>query len=524
MAQPEHRILDKTGMAIAALVALVLGLTSACSPAGSEKEDAAGDGGGTAVVARTGDIDVLDPHKATAFQTVQTLGLIYDRLVTTDKDGKIIPELAESWEVAPDASSVTFTLRDGVTWHDGDPFVAADVKATLDRILDEETAAVARSNLTMVSAVETPDDKTVTLTLSTPNAAILYALASVNASILHAKDITAGTVDREPDGTGPFKFGKWAQGQQLTLKANAKYFDGAPKIETLQFRVIPAESSILAGMRAGRFQLGIVSDPGVAEQAEGSEGMKLQKQPTLAYHALMLNGRRGPLKDVKVRQAISCAIDRQQVVDTAAFGDGEVTGPITSPAYTYDDTQGLPCTPGDTAAAKKLLTEAGHGDGFTVSTIVQSGEYATAAAEAQSVQAQLAEIGVKLKLQQLASAAYVKKWLEADFDTAVALNGGSSDPYLMYGRYFTEGGSLAGPAGLESKELADLLVQGNGTTDEDERQQTYGELQEKLLELSPWVWMFRGDAYYLVGDDLTGFQPRPDEGLSSLGSAAAGTG
>ena len=104
--------------------------------------------------------------------------------------------------------------------------------------------------------------------------------------------------------------------------------------------MIPSESSILAGMRAGRFQLGIVSDPSVAKQAEGGDGMKLVKQPTLAYHALMLNGRRGPLKNVKVRQAISCAIDRQQVVDTAAFGDGEVTGPITSPAFTYDDTAG----------------------------------------------------------------------------------------------------------------------------------------------------------------------------------------
>lgn len=508
----------------AALLALSLGTTAACSPAGSRDGDTGSDRGATAVVARTGDIDVLDPHKATAFQTVQTLSLIYDRLVTTDAGGKIVPALAEKWEIAPDATSVTFTLRDGVTWHDGDPFTAADVKATLDRILDEENAAVARSNLAMISNVETPDDRTVSLTMSTPNAAILYALASTNASILHAKDITAGTVDREPDGTGPFRFGEWAQGQQLTLEANSDYFEGAPKIGRLQFRVIPSESSILAGMRAGRFQLGVVSDPSIAQQAEGSDGMKLVKAPTLAYHALMLNGRRGPLRDVRVRQAIACAIDRQQVIDTAAFGDGEVTGPITSPAFTYDHAEGLPCAPGDTAAARQLLSAAGQGDGFTLKTIVQSGEYATAAGEAQNVQAQLAEIGVQLDLQQLASATYVTQWLAADFDAAVALNGGSSDPYLMYGRYFTDGGSLAAPAGLDSKELADLLVQGNGTTDESARQQTYGELQQKLLELSPWVWMFRGDAYYLVGDDLSGFQARPDEGLSSLGSASAGNG
>jgi peptide/nickel transport system substrate-binding protein len=511
----------------AALLAVALVSAGACSPAGSGDDEGSDKGdaaGATMVVARTGDIDVLDPHKATAFQTVSTLSLIYDRLVTTDKGGTIIPALAEKWEIAPDAKSVTFTLRDGVTWHNGDPFTSADVKATLDRILDEKTAAVARSNLAMISNVETPDDRTVTLTLSAPNAAILYALSSVNASILHDKDITAGTIDREPDGTGPFSFGKWAQGQQLTLEANPKYFVDAPKVGRLQFRVIPSESSILAGMRAGRFQLGVVSDPSIAEQAEGGQGMKLVKEPTLAYHALMLNGRRGPLKDVRVRQAIACAIDRQQVIDTAAFGDGKPTGPITSPAFTYDESDGLPCTPGDTAAAKQLLTDAGQGSGFTIKTIVQTGEYATAAGEAQSVQAQLAKIGVKLDLQQLASATYVKQWLAADFDAAVALNGGSSDPYLMYGRYFTDGGSLAGPAGLESKELAALLVKGNSTTDEATRQQTYGELQQKLLELSPWVWMFRGEAYYLVGDGVTGFVARPDEGLSSLGSASVKNG
>jgi len=509
-----------------ALAAIVLLPAAACSPAGSGDEDGSGAGGqdATVVVARTGDIDVLDPHKATAFQTVQTLSLVYDRLVTTDAKGTIVPALAEKWELAPDATSVTFTLRDGVTWHDGDPFTAADVKATIERILDEESAAVARSNLAMISGVETPDDKTVSLTLSSPNAAILYALSSTNASILHDKDITAATVDREPNGTGPFRFGEWAQGQQLTLEPNSKYFGGAPKIGRLQFRVIPSESSILAGMRAGRFQLAAVSDPSIAEQADGSDRMELVKQPTLAYHALMLNGRRGPLKDVRVRQAIACAIDRQQVVDTAAFGDGQVTGPITSPAFTYDELEGLPCTPGDTAAARQLLVDAGQGDGFTLTTIVQTGEYATAGGEAENLQAQLGEIGVKLDLQQLASATYVKQWLAADFDAAVALNGGSSDPYLMYGRYFTEGGSLAGPAGLESKELADLLVQGNGTTDDGARQEIYAELQQKLLELSPWVWMFRGDAYYLVGDDLTGFQARPDEALSSLGTASAGAG
>jgi peptide/nickel transport system substrate-binding protein len=468
------------------------------------------------VVARTGDIDKLDPHVATAFQTIETLGLVYDRLVNTDNNGKLVPGLATKWTVSDGGKTITFELRDGVTWQDGDPFTSADVKATINRILDEKTAAVARSNLTSITSVDTPDDHTAVFHLSAANTAIFYALSSVNSSIVHAKDISGGTVGKTPDGTGPFAWGSWDQGQKVTLKANPKYWGGSPKFATLEFRVIPSESSILSGMKAGAFQLGILSDPSVAAQAEGASGFKLVKQPVLSYHVMQLNGRHKPLDNVKVRQAIACAVDRQQVIDTAAFGDGQVTGPITSPGYQYSPTDGLPCKPGDLEAAKKLLADAGYAGGVTLKTIVETGEYATSVAEGQNLQAQLAKIGVHLQLQQLTTSPYVQALLDADSDAAVALNGGSSDQFLMYGRYFTTGGSLTKPAGLTSQTLNDLLVKANSTDDETVRQATYQQLQEELLKESPWVWMFRGDDYYLVSDKVSGFTPRPDESLVNL--------
>ncbi|HZC72376.1 MAG TPA: ABC transporter substrate-binding protein [Jatrophihabitans sp.] len=509
----------------AGLAGVALAL-AACSPNGSGNPEGSGSGstgpnGGTFVVARTGDIDKLDPHLATAFQTVETLGLIYDQLVRVDNSGHLSPDLATKWDVSPDGKTVTFTLRQNVTWQDGDPFTSADVKATIERILDEKTAAVARSNLTMISGVDTPNDTTVVLHLSQPSQALLYALASVNASILHAKDITADTVGKKPDGTGAFAFKSWEQGQSVTLTANAKYFDGAPAIKTLEFRVIPTESSILSGMKAHAFQMGIISDPGVADQASGGSGFELVKQPALSYHVLMLNGRRGPLKDQRVRNAIACAVDRQQVIDTAAFGDGQVTGPITSPAFQYSPTDGLPCTPGDVDGAKKLMADAGYADGVTLNTIVETGEYATSVGEGQNLQSQLEKIGVHLDLHQLTTTPYVNAWLGADFDAAVALNGGSYDPYLMYGRYFVTGGSLATPAGLASPKLSQLLTQANTTTDQAERHDLYGQVQHELLAESPWVWMFRSDDYYLVSSSVQGFQARPDEQLTSLASVSS---
>lgn len=499
-----------TGLAAAA-VALTLGL-AACSPSNGSSS-----GGVSAfTVARTGDIDKLDPQLATAFQTQQTLGLVYSSLVKTGNDGSIQPDLATKWTLAPDNLTLTLTLRSGVTWQDGSAFTSADVKASLERILDQATGAVARSNLTMISGVDTPDPVTVVLHLSKPAAALLYSLATVNASIVSAKDIAAGTVGKTPHGTGPFAWKQWDQGQQVVLTSNRTYYGGAPAIGTLTFRVIPDEASILSGMKAGAFQVGQISDPAIAQQAGSGGGFDLVKQPALSYHTLMLNGRRGPLQNQQVRQAIACAVDRDQVLKTAAYGDGKVTGPITSPAYQYPPTDGLPCTPGDLDRAKELLSSAGYAKGFTLNTIVETGEYATAGAEAQNLQAQLAKIGVNLQLRQLPTSPYVQAWLAADYDAAVALNGGSYDPYLMYGRYFATGGSLSKPGGIESPKLADLLAQGNATSDEARRKAVYGDLQKELTAQAPWVWMFRSDDYYLVKSGVNGFAPRPDELLTSL--------
>jgi peptide/nickel transport system substrate-binding protein len=521
----QTRLTEIRRAAIGALALVVALALAACSPAGSSKGSSSGGSksGGTFVIARTGDIDLLDPHRATAFQTVQTLGLVYDSLVKLDPQGNLQPGLATGWVVGDGGKTVTFSLRTGVTFHNGDPLTAADVKATVQRLLDPKTSAVAASNLGAVKGVDTPDDHTAVLHLGAPHAALLYAMASVNTAILDHKDIAAGTVAHKPNGTGPFRFGTWTQGQKLTLTANSSYWGGAPKLGQLEVRVIPDESSVLAGMRAGSFNLGLISDPSIAKQAGGGGNFTLVRQPALSYHVLMLNGRRPPLDKLAVRQAIACAVDRKQVLDTANFGEGQVTGPITSPAFAASPTTGLPCTPPDVPAAKRLLAQAGFPKGVSLHTLVETGEYATSVNEGQNLQAQLAKASIRVALEQQPTSPYVKRWLAADFDTVVALNGGSPDPYLMYGWYFTTDGSLKGPAGLSSPELDRLLVKGDSSTDQGMRKQVYQQLQEALLRLSPWVWTFRGDDYYLLGKGVQGFTAMPNQSLQYLQATTSGT-
>jgi peptide/nickel transport system substrate-binding protein len=497
-----------------ALAGAVSAVVAACSPAGSG--NAGKKSHGPLVVARTVDLDGLDPAVATAFGTVQTLQLIFDTLLRTDADGRLVPGLAKSWETSKDGRTLTFHLQQGVRFHNGDALTADAVVASLDRVRDEATASVVRSNLLAVTKVTAPDPDTAVIKLSRPDSSVLHTLTLTGTAILDPADIKAGRLAQAANGTGPFKLAGRAQGQKVDLTANTAYFGGAPKLPGVEFRVIPDENSILAGLRAGSFDAGVLTDPNVVAQAHG--GVKIASTPSMAYHALMLNGRRKPLDRLEVRQAIACAIDRKQVVDTAVAGQGTVTGPITSPGYRLSPTDGLPCTPGDAAAAKKLL----GGTTVDLKMLVMSGGYASAVNEAQNLQAQLSKIGVKLTIDQQPTNVYVKRWTKADFDVALALNGGMSSPYLMYARYFGDGASLAGPAGLDSPPIAKLLAQAGASTEERLDDATVARLQRTMLQQSPWVWLFTDNNVVAMQPDVKGLGITADNSLRSLQSATRG--
>lgn len=474
--------------------------------------------GGDLVVGRTGDIDIVDPHLATAFQTFRTLELVFDTLLGLDQDLAVVPALAQEWAFSDDGMTLTLTLMDGVKFHDGSAFDSADVVASLERVLDEATGAVARSNVLGVVGIEAPDAGTVVLELAGPDASILATLADVNLSMLSSDAIAAGTVDREPVGTGAFKWSEWKQGTSVTLAANGDYWRDGPFVDSIEFRVIPDESSVLSGLKAGEIHLAPLTDPVIVLQA--SDPLVVYRTPALSYHVLMLNGDREPMTDVKVRQAISCAVNRQEVIDSAALGEGAVTGPITIPAY-RSDTDGLPCGgERDVERAKSLLTEAGFGSGITLNTIVIAGETSTATAEGEALQSQLAEAGINLELEVLETGTYVDRWLAADFDAAVALNGGRPDPHPMYVRYWTSDGNLNSVAGYRSDTLDQLMADGQTETDPAKRVAAYDALSEELQTQVPWVWVFTGYEYRVTDPSVSGFVPMPNGSLQYLRQTA----
>lgn len=476
---------------------------------------AAQDGGNILIMARAADTTGLDPHTQTAFASARLLELIYEPLVLLDADLNLIPGLAESWEFSDDATQLTFTLRQGVKFHDGSDFTSEDVKASFERILDEATGAATRANLASIESIDTPDDYTVVLNLNTADVPLASALTTFNAVILSSDVIANGDPTTDVIGTGPFKLESWVPEEKTILSANPDWWGEGPFVDGIEMRVIPDEASILAALRAGEIDFALLNDPLVATLLIDDPNIVLNRAPAIAYHVLQLNAARPPLDILEVRQAISCAVDRQAVLDTAALGEGEVTGPLTIPAYKLPLEEFF-CYEQDLDKARELMAQAGLEDGFTLKVIAANAEPPTALAEAQTIQAQLAEIGIEVEIEPLELSVYVDRWLAADFDATVALNGGRPDPYTMYARYWVKGGNLSTVAGYGDDTLDQLMAAGRAATDPAERFEIFSDFQRHLVEMAPWIWLYTEYEYTAQQPYVQGFIPMPTDSLYAL--------
>jgi peptide/nickel transport system substrate-binding protein len=457
----------------------------------------------------------LDPHKQTAFSSIRLLELIYEPLVLLDADLNVVPAVAESWEFSDDGLTLTFHIDPDAKFSSGDAVTSADVKASFERLLNEETAAAARSNFLSIASIDTPDDATAVFNLSQPDAPILVAMATANASIAPASEMAKPDFGNTPIGSGPFVLEDWQPNAKEVLAPNPYWAGGKTGVDGITISVLPDETAILASLRAGQIDFALLNDPLVATLVPNEPNLQLNRVPGLSYNVLQLNPARAPMDNLKVRQAISCAVNRQEVLDTAALGEGEVTGPLTMPAYASDPS-GLFCYTQDVAKAKELMAEAGFENGFSATVIAATGEPPIASAEAQVLQSQLAEIGIKLEIKLMELNVYVDAWLAADFDMAVALNGGRPDPYTMYNRYFTKTGNLLKVSNYVDDELDSLMQQGRVETDIAKRKEIFQQFEHHLAEMSPWVWLSAPNLYTAQQKTVQGFVPSPTGSLLSL--------
>jgi peptide/nickel transport system substrate-binding protein len=465
--------------------------------------------GGTLIVGADVSPVGLDPALTTAFASVAIYEQMYSSLLTLDYATNMVkPDLAESWTTVDDRT-VEFTLRQGVKFHSGRELTAEDVKYTIDRLMDESVAVPLRSYLGPGAAAEVVDTYTVRVSNSTPYAPLVSALADRRPAAIVDRDVIEqnGSLANWDGGSGPFRLVDYTPDVQVILERNPDYYeDGLPLLDRIEFRIIPDENARIAAIRAGEVDLTIVKDAKLAATLRGDQRIVLNEVPSFWRSGTVINTRRPPLDDVRVRQAISYGINRQELIDTVLLGDGAITGPI-PPGETV---WAIPATPEnfptyayDPDKARQLLEEA-NVSGLKIA-IDASPAYAPDIPSAQVMQAQLREIGIDLEIRQLEFAALLDNQRNGDYDLNLSFNTNRPDPDIYLSPAHSD--VSANTSGYSNPAMDDLLDRGRATFDIEERKTIYAEAQKLFATEVPILFTYVINNYEPAQPYVQGYVP-----------------
>jgi peptide/nickel transport system substrate-binding protein len=452
--------------------------------------------GGTFISAKTTEAPSLDPILEQALSRHRIDPLFYNRLAEWGADGKLEPGLAESWTTSPDGKTWTFKLRQGVKFHNGREFVADDVKYTYERVLDPKIGSGGRGYLSAIDQIEVVDKHTLRLHTKQPSASLLAGMAGGWSSIVPREVIEQrGDLRRTAVGTGPFVLQEWVPQSYLKARRNPDYWDkGKPYVDAVEIKVIPDEANIIAQLRTGNVHHALLEDNKNYLLVKDDKRLTAARSPRLGFDMVNINHGRKPFQDVRVRQALSLAVDRQEVLQAAASGLGSVTGPLTPAMRPW----ALPIesfkewyTP-NPERAKKLLADAGFPNGFKT-TLKVIPTFPTMVAGAQVIAAQLKKVGVDVQIIQEEYGVWIKAIIKPsfDFDLTMNITNGDADPdSLLYRRFHSVEKQWNNDG---DPEIDVLLDQGRLTVDPAKRKEVYDKVQRLMVEKAIQIWTFAPD-------------------------------
>lgn len=475
--------------------------------------------GGTLVVAISADPGHLNPAITTSGATHTASELLYNGLLGRDEREEPLPELAESWKVEQGGAVYRFRLREGVRWHDGTPFTAADVKFTFEEVLLNFHARTKASMAQALAGIDTPDERTVVFRFKQPYAPLLLQLDATEAPIIpkhlyQGSDPQTNPENTKPVGTGPFKFVSYTKASEIRLARNPAYFKrDLPYLDAVVMRIIPDAATQVLALENGEvdFLWGV---PG-PDQGRLKADPKVEMARS-GYHpggsncimTISFNLDRPILKELKLRQAVAQAIDRLQFLDQVLFGEGKVAAAPISSEITWAHAKGLPMPKFDRGEAERLLDAVGwkkEGGGARVARGVPGVPDGTRLAldfihfpafakYGEVLRQQLGAVGVEVTLKPLEPAVFAPTvFKDRNFDTNVISYCNSPDPEIGVRRMYHS--SQIGPApftnaaGYRNPRVDALFDQAIRTVDRDTRSRSYREIQEIVVQELPYYWL-----------------------------------
>jgi len=472
--------------------------------------------GGTLVYANGTDVVTLDPQFVTDVPTARIVMHVHETLVRQTDTREIVPALAESWSVSDDKLTWTFKLRQGVKFHDGTPFDAAAVKATFDRLLDQATGSPRRSVGSMMSTVTVADPATIVIKTAKPFAPLLAQLSAYNLAIMSPTQFEkeGKNYARRPAGTGPFKLAAWTSGEKLTLARNDDYWGEKALLDRVEQRVVPEDSARVLMLLGGEADVVASVPPVLVPRLKASRDVQLIQKTGFRTIYLGLNSKMKPFDDIRVRQAVAHAIDRDAILKGVLGGIGALGAGIESPMIrgAKDD---LAPVPFDKAKAKQLLAEAGHPNGVSSVLYTPTGRYLNDRQISEAIQAQLKEVGITVRLEAPEWATYQQLLNRKDQVPMFLLGKGSPTGDLdMTLNLLAHSTGAMNYFNWTDAEVDKLIQAQRETVDDKERMAMLSKIQERFFEDTTYITLFYEDQIFAARARVHGIRVNPDESVS----------
>jgi peptide/nickel transport system substrate-binding protein len=464
----------------------------------------------TFVEASIGDARRLNPVTANDGASGTINDQVFNGLVKYNKDIKLVGDLAKQWEISNGGKTITFYLRKGVKWHDGVEFTAEDCLFTYQKFIDPNVATPYSSSYTDISKAEVVSKYVFRVTYKEPFSPALesWAMGMIPRHLLEGKDINTDQFNRHPVGTGPYKFKEWISGQKIVLVANDDYFEGRPNIDQFIYRIIPDSSTMFQELLSGGIDMMSLSP---LQYLRKSETRRIRdnyvkfRYPANAYTYMGYNLRNPLFSEIKVRQALSYAINRQGIIDGILLGLGRpCTGPFSYVSWAYNpNAKSYAYDPGK---ARSMLAEAGwkdlNSDGilekdgkpfrFTIMTNQGNTERIRTA---EIIQQNMKALGIDVNIRVMEWQAFLEQIDKRSFD-AIILGwsmGRDPDIYDIWHSSKTKKGEY-NFIGYHNAEVDRLLVEGRHTFDIEKRKKIYYRIHAILAEEQPYAFLYVPDA------------------------------
>lgn len=457
--------------------------------------------GGSIRVGISQDLDSLDPHKAVAAGTKEVLFNIYEGLVKPDKDGNLTEAVASSYEVSEDAKVYTFTLRDGVKFHNGSDVTAEDVKYSIDRCADTSNGEPLVSAYSIVESVNILDEKTVEIRLTEPNTEFLAYMTTA----IIPKDYEE--LETAPVGTGPFKFVSRSPQENVVLEKNTEYWGEQAHLDEVEFRIVSDADMVVTNLKGGSIDMYMRLTS--TQAAELTEGFHIEEGTMNLVQALYLNNDVEPLNNEKVRQALCYAINPDEIMAMIADGKGVRIGTSMYPGLKkYFDDEYTNYYEQDYDKAKELLEEAGYPDGFDLEITVCSADQPHVDT-AQVIVEQLKNIGVNATIKPVEW----EVWLEETYagrnfqSTVVGVDASNLSARAMLERFVSDAdGNFIN---FSDEEYDATFQAAISETDEEKQVELYKELEGILTERAANVYIQDLANLVAISDKYDGYEFYP---------------